>query len=754
MSLDFAPLQVLQDDLMSFDRSSRIRGVRGFVSIAAAIGSERARKDLVNIIQAHVLREEDDEVLYEIAGTLGADFISVLGGIDNAGLLVSPLRDLARIEETIVHERAVSSLRSLLRATPSRGFLVDLVLQTLVELSNCEEIRNGFGAKLSAAGLVAPVLDVLKQCGESVSTTKKTDTVCDIFRKLARDDATSVRRAAAEQIGDIAQSMSLPLPFAREFGLTIWELVNDDHDSVRVPALEQVGESVCGNDSRFDHALAWLAVTRRIIKRSMLTDVDACADGGRRCDGTFAEAGKLSSRLHTSQSALMDVQSSKHDVDVKDTDFVPASPLGSPSDSFLNDASLYIEHDAQSVEAGTNSLHPVFHMVSRACHDPSWRVRGALARSFHAYFTFYCRVEQPQDSTVRDLLSMYSTLFYDRELEVRVQALLAAPQVVAAQVHMFAMDAVILAALCQSTDAHEHVQVRLAAAKGLTQLLAILSSATSLRHEEQTGTEVKAISKEHHNAQCYIFEVVESRLLPTMASGAPEIELGRHVDVLLETIRGLRVAVPHLTPNAVDRVVLMIQSIAHDNWRVRRALNWALPAIAAKHSVQAFEAQLLENYIRSFQDRIYQVRSSAVQVLAYLRDLVCESELEKPSHSARRVFDCDWLMGKLGKRLAEVYLTMSYFVYRITIVQAFEKLALDTGLTEPHMETVILFLSEAARDEVPNVQLTAVQALKNAARVASHRIVQTLIKPVVHELIDVHSDVDVKLALGQALRQF
>jgi len=739
---------------MSFDRSSRIRGVRGFVSIAAAIGFERTRKDLLNIIQAHVLREEDDEVLYEIAGTLGADFISFLGA-DNAGLLVSPLRDLARIEETIVHDRAVSSLRSLLHATSMRGLLVDLVLQTLVELSNCEETRNGVGAKLSAASLVAPMLDVLKQCDESVCTTKKTNTVCEIFRKLARDDATSVRRAAAEQIGDIAQSMPFPSKFGREFALTIWELVNDDHDSVRVPALEKVGQSICGNDSRLDHALAWLAVTRRILKHSMPNDVDvACAGGGRRCDGTIAEASKLASRLNTSQPVLMDVQSSKHESDFKNTDSALSPLMGSPSHSFLNDASLYIERDVHSVEAGTNSLHPVSHMVSRACHDPSWRVRGALARSFHAYFIFYCRVERTQDSAIRDLLSMYSTLFYDRELEVRVQALLSAPQVVAAHAHMFAMDAVILAALCRSTDAHEHVQVRLAAAKGLTQLLAILSSATPMRDEEEpSGSVVKTISKEHHNAQCYIFEVVDSRLLPAISSSAPEIELGRHVDVLLETIRGLRVAVPHLSPSAVDRVVLMIQSIAHDNWRVRRALNWALPAIAAKHSIQVFETQLLENYILSFQDRIYQVRLSAVQVLAYLRDLVCEPDLENPGYSVRRVFDCDWLMGKLGKRLAEVYLTMSYFVYRITIVQAFEELALDTRLSEPHMETVALFLSEAARDEVPNVQLTAVRALKNAARIASHRIVQTLIKPVMHELIDVHSDVDVKLALEQALRQ-
>ena len=113
------------------------------------------------------------------------------------------------------------------------------------------------------------------------------------------------------------------------------------------------------------------------------------------------------------------------------------------------------------------------------------------------------------------------------------------------------------------------------------------------------------------------------------------------------------------------------------------------------------------------------------------------------------VFDQDWLMDKIGKRLAEMYLTMTYYVYRITIVQAFETLA-KNKLTENHTESILIFLSEAARDVVANVRLAAVSALRTVAAYAEDLAIANLVKPVVNELASNDPDIDVQAMLAQS----
>ncbi|KAH8064172.1 hypothetical protein JL720_12970 [Aureococcus anophagefferens] len=172
------------------------------------------------------------------------------------------------------------------------------------------------------------------------------------------------------------------------------------------------------------------------------------------------------------------------------------------------------------------------------------------------------------------------------------------------------------------------------------------------------------------------------------------------------------------------------------------ALNGALPAVALARGKDAFEAQLLEGFVRSFQDRISEVRTSAVAVLGELR------ALKKPDGATglptdEALFDGDWLMEKIGKRLSELYLTMSYYLYRITIVAAFERLAHDDVAAE-HMETIVLFLVDGARDDVPNVRFTAVKALETVSLHANDRLVANFIKPVLNELLANDTDADVR----------
>ena len=410
------------------------------------------------------------------------------------------------------------------------------------------------------------------------------------------------------------------------------------------------------------------------------------------------------------------------------------------------------------------SSDPVLQILISVCNDPSWRLRECLARSFDGFFSHYCNNIVAEGTCENSsLLSVYAQLLFDRESEVRVAAYASLPTVAAVNPRAFAQHPRIIAASCHGIDSCETLKVRVAAARAIMSLMAVLNphsfppeshlhlNVVGSSHRPQASSSVPLVVCEfegiHPNAQCYLFEAVESKLFalsPPVTSG---VEDSNHVDVLLATLDGLKDTVPYLTPDCAARVSTLIESINHENWRVRRAVNCVLPAVAAKQGRTYFEGQLLEPFVRSFQDRISEVRSSAVHALALLRDLRsnCSKTREE---TAVPVFDPDWLMEKIGKRLAEMYLTMSYYVYRITIVHAFETLA-QTNLSEKHMESIILFLSEAAHDNVANVRLAAVQALRTVTTCTEDRVVTNLVKPVVNELICKDSDIDVRAVLVQ-----
>ena len=95
-------------------------------------------------------------------------------------------------------------------------------------------------------------------------------------------------------------------------------------------------------------------------------------------------------------------------------------------------------------------------------------------------------------------------------------------------------------------------------------------------------------------------------------------------------------------------------------------------------------------------------------------------------------------------------MTRRYYLYRVTIVQAFERLA-HPQLGEEHMETIVLFLADCARDDVPNVRFTAIRALETVSAYAGDRLVASYVKPVLNELLSNDGDDDVKFYVKRAI---
>ncbi|KAJ1455725.1 armadillo-type protein [Pelagophyceae sp. CCMP2097] len=364
--------------------------------------------------------------------------------------------------------------------------------------------------------------------------------------------------------------------------------------------------------------------------------------------------------------------------------------------------------------------------------DKSWRVRDSLAKCIPG-FARHCARNGVGSAQV---LVAFEALLTDVEIDVRVTAISSAAAVAEAVVATAFVDEAglrdiiavlsrrVVQPLLAAAEAAEQ-KVRVAAARAMMRLVAVVAPREGC---------AAAVEADLRAVQRVVVGDVTGRLLAD-----------EHVEVLLATLDELADVVPTLERGVVaDMVPAVVEKAEHHNWRIRKALTLALPAIAAQVGAAVFDALLCHVLVRSASDRICAVRAAAVSALESLRDL------RQPEDEDAPLFDGDWLMAKVVTELNETY-EGSYYIYRITVVQAYEKL-LHAQLKPEHMEKLVLFLAEAAQDEVPNVRFTAVSALQTACRFASDKVVNDYIKPIFRQLKDDDADVDVQFHVQEALR--
>ena len=75
-----------------------------------ALGVERTRAELIPFLTETIY--DEDEVLLALAEQLG-NFTPLVGGVAYVNCLLPPLEALATVEETVVRDKAVDSLRNL-----------------------------------------------------------------------------------------------------------------------------------------------------------------------------------------------------------------------------------------------------------------------------------------------------------------------------------------------------------------------------------------------------------------------------------------------------------------------------------------------------------------------------------------------------------------------------------------------------------------------------------------------------------------
>ncbi|KAF2395536.1 protein phosphatase PP2A regulatory subunit A [Trichodelitschia bisporula] len=215
------PIAVLIDELKHDDVILRLNAIHRLSTIALALGPERTRDELIPFLDESV--EDEDEVLTALSEELG-NFVEYVGGPQFGHVLLSPLENLAAIEEPLVREKAVESLNKICEQL-SEAQIEDHFIPLVVRLSKAD----WFTSKVSATGLynvpysraTPPVQEALRQQ----------------FGQLVHDETPMVRRSAATNLGKFVKAMPVNVVIEEMIPL-FRHLAADDQDSVRLLTVE------------------------------------------------------------------------------------------------------------------------------------------------------------------------------------------------------------------------------------------------------------------------------------------------------------------------------------------------------------------------------------------------------------------------------------------------------------------------------------------------------------------------------------
>lgn len=218
---DLYPIAVLIDELKHDDVLLRLGAIKRLSTIALALGAGRTRDELIPFLDESV--EDEDEVLTALSQELGV-FVEYVGGPAWGHVLLSPLENLAAIEEPLVREKAVESLNRICEELSSQQ-VEEYFIPLTIRLSKAD----WFTSKISATGLYnVPYKKASPPMQEQLRNQ---------FSALVHDETPMVRRQAANNLAKFVKEM--PATIVVEEMIPLYQhLAQDDQDSVRLLTVE------------------------------------------------------------------------------------------------------------------------------------------------------------------------------------------------------------------------------------------------------------------------------------------------------------------------------------------------------------------------------------------------------------------------------------------------------------------------------------------------------------------------------------
>lgn len=241
-------LNFFTEELKSDNVHHRLFAANNTSLVAAAMGPERARTDLMNFLMT--ANELDGEVQMSLAACFGS-LVKYVGGPEYAHVLLGPLKVLASAEESIVRDKAIESMGVICDAIPAA--LADANL-----MATCNDLARAdfFTSRASACAFIVKVYG-------RVSDANKTN-LRQIFRTLVADETPMVRRSAMKYLPTLCEA----LPSSVLISDVIKEIkgrVQDDEDSVRLllPASLSV---ISGKLSESERAALIMTLVKVLVK--------------------------------------------------------------------------------------------------------------------------------------------------------------------------------------------------------------------------------------------------------------------------------------------------------------------------------------------------------------------------------------------------------------------------------------------------------------------------------------------------------
>lgn len=238
--------QLFSSQMESSSMEASSDAMKRLAVVAVAMGTDDARSKLVPYLTT--LANKQPPMADEILLLLGQELIPVADWLGPASTLelVPIVERLASVEETVVRDQAVKVVEYLCE----RGQLDNATIASLSAMAKRLSAADWFTAKVSAAGMIAPILAL-----------QLSPELLNIYRDLAHDDTPMVRRSAAKHLGKVLKQSGLK---HRDFATsTLPGLMTDEQDSVRLLAAASLAD--VGSDYGKDPAWTiqhWLPLVK------------------------------------------------------------------------------------------------------------------------------------------------------------------------------------------------------------------------------------------------------------------------------------------------------------------------------------------------------------------------------------------------------------------------------------------------------------------------------------------------------------
>jgi serine/threonine-protein phosphatase 2A regulatory subunit A len=190
-SLD--PLELFRAELKEDDHDRFIQLMHKIGVIAVAAGAERARTELLPILDEIADKDENDEARAIIAQQMGC-LVPHVGGAEHGHVLLVLLEKLASVEETVVRHAAVESLVRIVSQLPMARAQQDAYAM-LKRLAG----ETWFYPRLSACGLFATMYPM--------ATDEQQRELLAFFNNLCNDLTPMVRKAAYTHLGELSHNV-------------------------------------------------------------------------------------------------------------------------------------------------------------------------------------------------------------------------------------------------------------------------------------------------------------------------------------------------------------------------------------------------------------------------------------------------------------------------------------------------------------------------------------------------------------------